>query len=119
MSFVLLALILAVTTAGCACLALAQAKPWMAVYGRTGPKRQNGRNFLLIGYSLLGFSLMLSILRETVEMAFLLWPLTLALTGTAVIMALSYRPEWFTRPGLWIDGLALPFGPVIEEKDSK
>ncbi|MEO1407698.1 MAG: DUF3325 family protein, partial [Pseudomonadota bacterium] len=81
MAALLLILIVAVTTAGCVCLALAQTKPWTAVYGRTGPKRQNGRNFLIVGYGLLGLSLVLSIFRETVEMALLLWPLIMALTG--------------------------------------
>lgn len=92
MSAVLAVLVIVSAIFGCACLALAQTKPWKSVYG-AGVARRNDRTFLCTGYGLLALSFLFALARETFEMAVLLWPLALAVGAGAVTLTLTYAPE--------------------------
>lgn len=97
MAGLLVILIMLSATLGCACLALAQSKPWRAVYGKGAPERRNGAVFLYAGYGLLGLSFLFSIVRDALEMAALLWPLALAAGAGGVTLILAYAP-WMLKP---------------------
>ena len=99
----LVILVIVTATLGCACLALAQSKPWKAVYGRRAPERRNSSVFLYAGYGLLGASFLFSLARDTFEMAVLLWPLALALGAGAVTLILTYVPSMLKPLGTALD----------------
>ena len=92
-------------TLGCACLALAQSKPWKAVYGARAPKRRNGAVFIYTGYGLIGLSFLFSLARDSFEMAALLWPLALAAGAGAVTLVLTYAPSLLKPLGAMLDRL--------------
>ena len=93
MSFVVGVLLLALAAIcaliGCACLALSQNRNWRTVMG----KGQASGFTRPLGWTLIGVSLVLCIIRDGGSFAALLWPLLLAAAGFAVAMLLAYAPS--------------------------
>lgn len=89
-----LALALAASCLGFACLALSLPRHWKDVTGELTPPPGRVTALRAIGYPALAVSLALTLLRDGASFGSVLWVLVLTAGAAAVALTLTWRPAW-------------------------
>lgn len=92
-----LALVLAASCLGFACLALSMPRHWRDVTGEVALPAGRVTALRALGYLALAGSLALTLLRDGVSFGSVLWVLVLTAGAATVTFTLTWRPAWLRQ----------------------